>query len=407
MRRSRMGVAGLVFAVVAALAACEESGGINQIQAPPAFSVDAFEDNIRSSFTDEVVGFTYAISRNGSLLRSGEVGFGRTQFEPAGTRLMQHDQRMHIASISKTITTAAVLRLLEDTPGIDLDSPVAPYLPPSWTVHSSINDSPGSLTFRRLLSHRGGFNFPVPSIGTTDAALQTHLAAGIPNPPSTRTYENAHHAFFRVIIPYVLGATPSSSETLANFHSRVFGAYVQQAVFDPAGLVFNGNSDPESNVSGVSGSPTIPPVNSNRYYPWPYNEEQGFDVAGTDFALSYGPFGWYMSSVEVAQFLAFLRYTDDIISASSRQVMDDENLGYWNSRDGDHGEYLLKQGGWFWTNNPVEQGTQSIAGSFAEGVQAVVIVNSRRDGNAPASAPQPLDMATIMQVAFDSAWVSR
>ena len=116
-----------------ALVACEglfDAGG-DQIQAQKVFSMDLFEQNVRGAFTSQSVGFTYAIGQNGVMVRPGEDGFGRTQFETAGTHTMHRDQRMHIASISKTITTAAVLRLLQDTPDVDLGSSVDRYLPAS------------------------------------------------------------------------------------------------------------------------------------------------------------------------------------------------------------------------------------------------------------------------------------
>jgi D-alanyl-D-alanine carboxypeptidase len=378
----------VVVAAVLALAACDGLfGGGDLLQSPEVFNLDLFEQNVRDAFAGSV-GLTYAIARDGTLVRAGEVGFGRTQFEPAGTRLMDRHQRMHIASVSKTITTAAVLRLLEDTDGVGLDSSIEPYLPPSWTRGPGV----GAITFRRLLAHKSGFFFGLVEVGETDDLLAEHIESGNILSQETAVYDNVHHALFRVIVPYLLGEEHTdSSETEARFHSRVFGEYVQEVVFTPAGVT----SDRAT---------TVPPENSNRYYPWPYDDEPGDE--GTDFTLSYGAYGWYMSVVDVAAVLAYLRFTEEIISDESRAIMDDEQLGWWNTRTGDHGTYTMKQGGWRWTSTPAEKGMQSIAANLAAGVQAVVIINSRRDPAATDPDLQPFDMASIMRDAFDAAFVS-
>ncbi|MFW6363431.1 MAG: serine hydrolase domain-containing protein [Spirochaeta sp.] len=382
-------VAVLVLLIIAACDGIIDSGD-KQVQAQEVFSIDLFEQNVLDAFTDNSVGFTYAISQEGTLARAGEVGFGRTQFEPAGTLTMHRNHRMHIASISKTITTAAVLRLLQDTPGVGLDSGVEPYLPPSWTRGPGISND--ALTFRHLLAHKSGLFYGQVDPGETDALLEEHIEIGNILLQEPADYDNVNHALFRVIIPYLLGEQHTdTSETEAQFHARVFGEYVQQVVFTPAGVT-------------AARATTISPRNSNRYYPWPYDNQPG--VEGTDFSLVYGAYGWYLSAVDLAAVLAYLRFTEDIISSESRAIMDSERLGWWNTRTGDHGVYTMKQGGWFWTNIPVEKGMQSIASNFPAGVQAVVIVNSRRDPSAADPNLQPLNMANIMRDAFDNAFIT-
>ena len=139
-----------------------------------------------------------------------------------------------------------------------------------------------------------------------------------------------------MIIPNVLGAARLAGEADDDYHSRVFGEYVQQVVFDPA---------------GVSSAQTAPPASPNLYYAWPDGGLAGVGGA-TDFTPTYGAFGWYLSVMELGAFLATLRYTEDIISASSRLVMDSEELGYWNTRVGENGTYRMKQGGWVYTSGP-------------------------------------------------------
>lgn len=392
MRKSPIRLLSIV-ALVATLAACDLVGlfGGNEIQSPKQFSLDTFESNVRAAFLPNTVGFAYVILQNGQEVRSDAEGLGRTGID--GQRWMTVTDRMHIASVSKTITTAAVLRLIEDTPGLTLDSSIEPYLPPfdpssgAWERHVSI----GFLTFRELLSHSSGVDFSVipggpTSDNTDDTSLQDVIRAGTTLTKTPR-YANQHHALFRVIIPNVLGAARLPGEADDDYHSRVFGDYVQQVVFDPA---------------GVSSAQTAPPASPNLYYAWPDGGLAGVGGA-TDFTPTYGAFGWYLSVMELGAFLATLRYTEDIISASSRLVMDSEELGYWNTRVGENGTYRMKQGGWVYASGPA-RGMQSVVANFTAGVQAAVIVNSRPD-DALFGGANGFNMASIMRDAFDDAFL--
>lgn len=163
-------VAGVVVTLVV-LVTC--NNGL-QLADPNAFDLDQFEANIVGAFQNYTVGYAYAISSNGTLVRSGAAGSGRTPID--GQTDMSIHNRMHIASISKTITTAAVLRLLEDTPGVDVDDSVAPYLPPTWVQGAGIDN----LTFRELLSHKSGLNDkgPQTSGATSYDNLKSYVSQG-------------------------------------------------------------------------------------------------------------------------------------------------------------------------------------------------------------------------------------
>ena len=181
-----------IVALAATLAACDLVGlfGGNEIQSQKQFSLDAFESNIRAAFLPNTVGFAYVILQNGQEVRSDAEGPGRTGTD--GQRWMTVNDRMHIASVSKTITTAAVLRLVEDTQGLTLDSSIEQYLPPSdpssgaWERHVSI----GFLTFRDLLSHSSGVDFSlIPGGPTSDkpTTRRSRTSSG-PTPRSRRPH---------------------------------------------------------------------------------------------------------------------------------------------------------------------------------------------------------------------------
>ncbi len=365
-------------------------GEIDATPPPKKFDMDRFELNIKGAFNGQTTGYSYAISKNGVLQRSDGILWGRTSSEPGGQRDMHENDRMHIASISKTITTAAVLRLLHDQ-GLGLDSSIEPFLPqadasanPTWVRGPGVI----GLTFRKLLDHRSGIDFSKGTGGETDASLASRIANGV-ELPDTVLYHNFHTALFRIIVPYVLGEKPARNESLPNFHSRVFGQYVQRVVFSPAGIPSNRAT-------------TVPPPNPNRYYNWPWDGLPGDGEDDMDFTLRYGAYGWYMSSVDVARFLAYLRFTNLIIPSSMRSIMNNERLGWNNTRVSTYGTYHMKQGSWRWSFGPGNpavwvRGTQSIAANFSGGIQAVVIMNSQ--------AVPAYNMANRLRDAFDFAHI--
>ena len=390
MKRIVVAVALVALALI--VTACDTLLGdaAKTVAAQKVFSMDEFEQNIIDSFEPNSVGFTYVIAKNGVVERSDAIGLGRTAAD-GGPRDIAVTDRMHIASVAKTITTAAVLRLLQDTPGVGLDSLIEPYLPPFNPTNGMWTRGPGisSLTFRRLLLHRSGFDFSEVANGETDALLSQYIANGVTLPLNPATYDNVHHALFRVIVPYVLGETKGDLESDEDFHSRVFSEYVQQVVFGPAGIT----------ADRVS---FVPAGDANRYYRWPEDGLPGVGGSNNDFRLSLGAYGWYMSVLDVGRFLAYLRFTENIISAESREIMNDERLGWWNTRVGTYGTYYIKQGSWRWTTTPT-RGMQAVAANLSGGIQAAVIMNSRADDALGAA----FNMASIMRDAFDDAHIEQ
>src|SRR5262245_28288616 len=120
---------------------------------PPAdseFDLDQFEQNIRDYFIDNSVGFAYAINQDGVTVRHD--GLGDARKEDDGQVDFTEDTQMTTASVAKTITATSILKILQDTPGVGIDSFISPYLPAAWTQGPNIN----TITFRELLTHHSG-----------------------------------------------------------------------------------------------------------------------------------------------------------------------------------------------------------------------------------------------------------
>ena len=375
---NRLRVAIITLVAVAVLAACDPPGfGGPQDLAPafPVFRVDLFEQNIIDTFEPQSVGFTYAIAVGGNLQRSGARG--NATLTPDASRTMSVADRMHIASISKTITTIAALRALQDTPGVGPNSSFVSYLPPGWSPGPGMN----GLTFTNLLRHESGFDFPAGQSRFYHADLRSLITAGVVGDSSNAVYNNSHHSMFRLIIPNLVGASPVSGESEEEFYARAFSDYVDSVVFDPLQI----------NASHV------PPPTPALYYAFPHNNAAGLGTgANWTYTADPGGYGWYLSAVDLVKILVYLHETEELISEAMREIMNQDEMGYWNSRTGEHGRYLMKGGSWGYTVDSVLQGTQSIAGRFPFGVTVAVIANSR-----PVTS---LNMSNLLRDAYDAAF---
>ncbi len=375
--RNRFVTAVAVLVAATVLIACDPPGfGGPQDLAPafPVFQADLFEQNLVDTFGSQSVGFTYAIAVGGHLQRSGALG--SATLTPDANRAMHVTDRMHVASISKTVTTIAALRALQDIAGTGLNTSFAQYLPAGWS-----GTGVGALTFGNLLRHESGFDFPSNQSRFYHNDLRSLITAGVVGDTTVGVYNNSHHSLLRVIIPNMIGASQESNETEEEFYARAFAEYVDSVIFSPLDI----------NAS------IQPPPTPNLYYAFPHNAATGLGTgADWTYTLDPGGYGWYLSALDLVKILVYLHETEDLISAAMRTAMNQDEMGYWNSRTGDHGRYLLKSGSWGYTVDSVTQGVQSIAGRFPYGVSAAVIVNSR---TTPA-----LNMANLIRDAYDAAF---
>ena len=98
----------------------------------PSFDIGLFEQNIRDSMIGWTggSGYAYSIGMGGALVSAGHLVGGKAR--KAGNApefdLTEHTP-MNIASITKPITAAAVMQLIEADPDVDLDDSIAPFLP--------------------------------------------------------------------------------------------------------------------------------------------------------------------------------------------------------------------------------------------------------------------------------------
>ena len=372
-----------------------------QLQASgPSFSMEAFEQEIRDRVDGEVAGAVYALNLNGNFARGDGIGFARNSGD--GFRSQSAFKRMNIASISKTLTAVAVLRLLEEN-GLSVDSPIAPWLPEQWQLGLGFYDdgSQSTLTFRDLLTHRSGVAQSIPFFEEFDPnyagknyhfdGLKDLVEYGVlASQQGNYSYANANYALFRVMIPALwaaAGGIPADSELTASDASAIYQAYMAVELFIPIGIhqATCDNSDEE---------------NRTLYYSAHEPNEAGTETGNWNGFCGSG--GWYLSAYYLANVMAHMRYDDDYLSPAMRGQMDELLMGWsenW-SHDGAHGLYRAHAGALYLDERPAGERTemQGCMMKFPIEVEATLMMNS--------SVIDEKNPCRILGQAFDAAWVN-
>jgi len=383
----------------------QQSAGIMQpsttiTSGGPVFDVDEFEQGIIDKLDSETVGYAYVINFKKKHSRSDGRGAARNNND---SYLAQSQyKRMNIASISKTITAVAVLQLLELN-DLNVFDPVGPWLPDDWTKGYGFAN-PQIITFYDLLTHKSGIKQTAMAIQNFDAefaalnlvkwnGLKAMVEYGIMpqfhGGEENQSYSNINYALFRVIIPALWEAAGQPINALdANEAAAVYQAYVAENVFLPLDI---------HQPSCVSATGDYDPT---RYYN--VFEANGTGAEAGNWTLSCGSGGWYLSAYELAKFMAYLRYSDRILSDSMRELMDLLDLGWsynW-SLSGDHGRYQAHAGALYFDSVewPERREQQGCIMKFPIQVEAVLLVNSSIETN---TLP-----CTVLRNAFDAAWVN-
>ena len=357
-------------------------GGI--IDADYAMNFDKFAAAVDTYFRGKVVGFGYAISYKGDVVRSDSGGNAylsqtNTEFDvnqPFGT-ITQSD----IGSSSKLVVATAVMRELVAR-GISVDAAVASYFPSCWNLGAGWE----TMTFRQLLTHTSGLVRPSNSLLSQDPTgylFQKASAEGALGPKDP-AYENQNYVMLGWILAGMLdkakveasfeengcgAGTPAMLETM-----EIFEAYVVDMLAD----------------QGVEGG-------------WKWRDgPKAFLYNFADQSLS-GPLsasninpsgGLKMSADELGEFLAKL---DDgrFVTRSTVQVMKDLQLGFdgpLNPLTGGLGQMSTKNG----ATSEGGRGAGSQVAMLPGGVQVLGIWNSK-------DVAVPAGVAAALLAAWESA----
>jgi Beta-lactamase len=264
---------------VAADIACDPNGCI---------SISALAKNITATLHNHVVGFVAIVGGLPAIFQ----GQARTAADPPKTAMLP-DLPINIASVTKVLTTVAVLQSL-DRHHLTLDTKIWPYLYKDWKRGANID----TITFRMLLSHAAGFRWGCGGSNTTYAVLKAQIAAGVKksdmvdssgNP--VHSYNNCNFAIFRELLPQMEGfPIIGPTDAFRAMQSAAFYiTYMNQHVFRPVGV-------PQRACRAPKTSNDIPGYRfpAALTYPDPPNSAHGDDWG--DWTLACGGGGWVLSA---------------------------------------------------------------------------------------------------------------
>lgn len=340
------------------------------------FDVALFEQNVKDALAGQTVGHAFSISYLGLLYQGGESsGLARTAADaPQADQSPSKEQ--HVASVSKTLTAIVLLRLLEDL-GLSPETFVAPYLPGDWVLSAAAN----SLRFRHLLTHTSGLG----QIGAGSDYASLQVAMGAVGGPLPFAYRNANFGLMRVLIAGLQGIDPVNYPEFSadGLTAAAFLIYARQR-YNGIGVDIDCKPD--------DATPTV-------QYPFPDDGLPGY--VEPDRRLTCGGYGWFISSNELANVLANLHLTENLLSAQSRALMRENFYGFMDPANygfigGDFGVYSMHGGDW------LHGGREAHACAVVYPIQVEVglVINSARGPGMPYQC-------AVLQTAFDDAWVAK
>jgi CubicO group peptidase (beta-lactamase class C family) len=292
----------------------------------------------------ETYGYSGAIlvSRGDDVLLSSGYGLA----EEASSAKITPRTLFSIASLSKTITAAAILALEEDGK-ITLDDPLSKFFP-------DIPKTARTITIRQLLTHTSGLpDWPGESARMTrDEFVRALLAQPREDTGGLSFYSNSGYTLLGAILEVASG--------------EVFADFVRKRIFEPAGMSSSGFS---WEWARFSGAPLVHPRGTIRNdtplagaSPWPFPGASGvltctedlhrFSVAvksgkilraknvarflspyadiSKDFYFKYG-FGWRHQRDEAGRPVIWHSGYDGDFSSLLIQYADVEIIALWNS----------------------------------------------------------------------------
>jgi CubicO group peptidase (beta-lactamase class C family) len=180
---------------------------------PPVAAADAWVTGFLAAH--RVAGASIAVAKDGRVVYARGYGLA----DPATGERVRVDSRFRYASISKVLTAATVLQLVQ-AGGLSLDDPVLPLLADRVELPDPADPRLARLTIRHLLQHTSGFpNQPdpffveqggaavAPGGATTCAqAAAWSLRRGLVSEPGRSfAYANVNYCLLGLVIEHVTG----------------------------------------------------------------------------------------------------------------------------------------------------------------------------------------------------------
>ncbi len=374
-KEAQVGIA-KAFAIIAAL--CFVLGFT--ASSAEAQNLVQFKTNLDDALKGNVVGYAFAISKQGDIKNAGAGGMARRPND--GNKNMTTRTRQNIASVTKTITTIAVMQLLEKN-NLTITHRIAPFLPKGWRRGNGFARS-SSLTFQNLLTHKSGLDQRFQSLSKTGQGkwgndwdgLKYIVALGVrPQDVGKRAYKNANFALFRVIIPILWMRSKGASWDHVNANSSgfMYGAYVYEHIFQPLNIRPTSCEEnrPNSHAAGYN-------ISS------PGSSGALWNVA---FRSCGGHGNWHLSARELAKIATHMNCANHahfpkakrLLSKAACFAMDLRRLGWAANSNGSKQRWKGKYwhgGDLFSPKTKPRKALHACMMKFPGGVEAALVINS-------------------------------
>ncbi|MGA0556342.1 serine hydrolase domain-containing protein [Larkinella sp. VNQ87] len=324
---------------------------------------DYFAKALDDSLKTKNIGYGFVILEKGEVRASGRGGLKSRTTEPEGEKPFTLNTKLHLASMSKTITAMAFLHLAAEK-GIKTTDKIEPYLPPGWAKGPNIDQ----LTFRDLMTHRSG----MVGLGNNCAngayaentwwGLKRLVEKGVKTANrGSYCYQNANFGLFRVLIPGLLGYAFTGNDAVDDPQTQQrYLDYVRKTVFEKVGIT-------DAIASQPPGDPTYA-------YTYPIAGTVGWNPG--DFTNTVGAYGWYLTPTEAGKLFATVFSTDDqhILTTAWKDTLRTNRLAHFSGMAGS--DPIRYHDGWWYLKLNQYQGVRTIWMTFPNDVTAVLVVNA-------------------------------
>jgi CubicO group peptidase (beta-lactamase class C family) len=288
-----------------------------------AITAQLIANAIKKKLDGKSVGYSVTVMVSSGGKGAANGGFARSAPD-SGQRAWKPTDRITVASVSKTFSAAAMMRVMASK-GISLDAKISNYLPSNFTYGPNFKD----ITFREIMNHtsgiRGGNGCNI-SFG----GLKTCAANGIVPANKVYEYQNENHALIRYLLPRIYGNNPTTAEE----YVKDYEVIVNRMVMNSAGIPYatckagTGNVALSYESTTDNGKDGAPENGAAVNFNWA-SVKNGIDWG--DMGLTCGSQGWNLSSDDLAKMAHSLAFTDNILPQATVDTMRDNNLGMFYS----------------------------------------------------------------------------
>jgi hypothetical protein len=334
---------------------------------PNQLDVGGFLEDFHTLIAPNVAGYALKIRHQGQTIGLLQWNWARNptvgDFPALGWNT---SRRMHIASISKTMTAIGLVHLLEHTSGLDADDTMWTFLPAYWNRTAGSN---GNITFDHLMDHRSGF---ITDSSDSDwQTMKSNVEAGVSFfDIGDNDYENMNFGLIRILMSTIGGYIHPDTDFGFEFMNDLlwdvitqaaYNDYMQTYVFNPVGA--------------------YPTLDTNIYsvlaYRW--NASTAGWNSG-NLAPSAGGVGWHMTVNEILDVTRALRQ-GNIVSLGGMSDILQRSWGLNSPLGGestDAGNIYYKAGRWTNGGDPSTDRTeQCFVMLMPNDMELVVFVNSQ------------------------------